>query len=374
MKIRHIQISHHQLELDPAFPASWDSRPRKKFPATIVRVFDDEGRMGIGSGDPLYGFSDYAHLFMDQDPRHIERHSAVLANIDFHAGRPWPFEIALWDLLGKIEEKPLWQLLGGASQKVRAYASSGVRRSLTETADYAERAVALGYPAMKLRFGRADLQEDIAALAAIRQRVGDKLELMVDCNQAWRMPWDIEKAWDLAKALELAQELEKLNVYWMEEPLHRADYKGLQALRGQTRVKIAGGELTREIYEFQQLLEHDCFDVYQPDIAFTLGIYQARELAYRVKEKGHIFSPHTWGNGIGLMANLQLTAATTGTTFIEFPFDPPEWSTARRDFMLQESIEIDTEGWIVLSDKAGLGLELNEDLLEQTQSSSSSYG
>ena len=171
----------------------------------------------------------------------------------------------------------------------------------------------------------------------------------------------------------MAKELDNLGVYWMEEPLHRADYKGMQKLRGQTKVKIAGAELTREPYEFRELLERDCFDVYQPDIAFTLGIYQGRELAYQVAEKGHIFTPHTWGNGIGLMANLQLTAATTGAPFIEFPFDPPEWSSARRDFMLQESIEIDSEGWLVLSDKPGLGLELNEDILAQTQSSSSTY-
>ncbi len=373
MKITQIQITHHQLGLDPAFPASWDSQPRKKFPATIVRIFDNEGRMGIGSGDAMYGFSDYSQLFIGQDPRVMARHSAVLANIEFHAGRPWPFEIALWDLLGKIEDKPLWQLLGGTSSKIKAYASSGVRRSFNESADYAERVLALGYPAMKLRFGREKVEDDIATLAAIRKRVGNRLELLVDCNQGWRMPWDIQKPWDFAKALEVAQELEKLGVYWMEEPLHRADYKGMQNLRGQTKVKIAGGELTREIYEFRELLEHDCFDVYQPDIAFTLGIYQGRELAYQVKDKGHIFTPHTWGNGIGLMANMQLTAGTTGAPFIEFPFDPPEWSTARRDFILQESIEVDGDGWLNLSDKAGLGLELNEEVLAQTQSGSSSY-
>src|SRR5438105_1490883 len=99
-------ISHHQLPLDPPLRAAWDPRPRASFPATLVRVFDDEGRMGIGSGDSMYGFADYQQLFIGEDPLDLERHHAVLANIDFHAGRPWPLEVALWDLAGKIRGEP----------------------------------------------------------------------------------------------------------------------------------------------------------------------------------------------------------------------------------------------------------------------------
>ena len=77
-RIVAIDISHHRLPLDPPFPASWDPRPRTHFPATIVRVTDDDGRVGIGSGDAMYGFDDYRQHFLGQDPLDLARHHAVL--------------------------------------------------------------------------------------------------------------------------------------------------------------------------------------------------------------------------------------------------------------------------------------------------------
>ncbi|HMC15709.1 MAG TPA: mandelate racemase/muconate lactonizing enzyme family protein, partial [Albitalea sp.] len=333
--ITKIEITHHQLVLDPPFPASWDTHPRTRFPATIVRVHDNEGRVGIGSGDAMYGFADYARYFVGTDALDLERHHAVLMNIEFHAGRPWPMDVALWDLAGKIQSKPVWRLLGAKTPKLRAYASSGVHRSAAGMVEVARRAIEAGFPALKVRFGRAKLDDDLAVLRAIRESVGDKLELMVDCNQGWRMPWDTAQPWTLVHARSVARELETLGVYWMEEPLHRGDYEGLRALRQGTSMRIAGGEMTREPYEFRELIERDCLDVFQPDAVCSGGIGGLAELAREIDARGKIFTPHTWGNGIGLMANLQLTAGSVGAPFIEWPLDDPEWSAQRRDFMLK---------------------------------------
>ena len=103
--ITRIEISHHQLPLDPPFPAAWDTRPRTRFPATIVRIHDDAGHVGVGSGDAMYGFADFERHFIGEDPLDLDRHAAVLANIEFHAGRPWPFDVALWDLAGHIHDR-----------------------------------------------------------------------------------------------------------------------------------------------------------------------------------------------------------------------------------------------------------------------------
>jgi L-alanine-DL-glutamate epimerase-like enolase superfamily enzyme len=371
--IKQIEITHHQLILDPPFNASWDTQPRTKFPATIVRVFDDEGHMGIGSGDAMYGFMDYVKYFINHDALDLDRHNAVLSNIEFHAGRPWPLDIALWDLAGKIQNKPVWQLVGGKSNKIRAYASSGVHRPVNEMVKVAQKCIEKGFPALKVRFGRASLDEDLSVIAAVRQAVGDKLELMVDCNQGWRMPWDTQAPWNVSKASEVAHELEKQNVYWMEEPLHRGDYQGYADLRRRVNIRIAGGEMTREPYEFRELLQRECLDVFQPDAVCSMGIGGLRKLAFEVEKDGKIFTPHTWGNGIGVMANLHLTAGTVGAPFIEFPYDPPDWSTARRDYPLKETIEVDHEGWITLSDKPGLGLELDEERLQQTLSKQATF-
>ena len=95
-----------------------------------MRVHDDAGHVGIGSGDAMHGFADYERHFIGQDPLDLDRHAAVLANIEFHAGRPWPLDVALWDLAGQITTEPVWQLIGGHSSRIRAYASSGVHRPI----------------------------------------------------------------------------------------------------------------------------------------------------------------------------------------------------------------------------------------------------
>jgi L-alanine-DL-glutamate epimerase-like enolase superfamily enzyme len=370
-----IEITHHQLPLDPPFPAAWDPQPRTRFPVTIVRVRDSDGREGVGSGDAMYGFADYARYFIGEPAGQLDRHAAVLANIEFHAGRCWPLDLALWDLAGKTVGQPVWRMLGGTSARLRVYASSGVRRSIGEMVEMATRVADAGFDALKIRFGRPSIADDIAVVAAVRDEVGTDLTLMVDCNQAWRMPWDTAKPWDVDVAAAVAQQLEALGVYWLEEPLHRGDYAGYTELRKRVGVKIAGGEMTREPYEFRELLDRDCLDVFQPDCVCSQGITGLAPLARQVVAAGKLFTPHTWGNGIGVLANMHLAAGTAGVNgsqWVEFPFDPPEWSLERRDFPLVSPVE-SAAGWVTLSEQPGLGVDLDEDVLARTTSASATF-
>lgn len=367
MKITAIEITHHRLPLEPPFKASWDGRARPHFDATVVRVRTDEGLEGWGSGDLMVGFEGHEELFVGQDPLRLERHHTVLSHIDFHYGRCWPLDLALWDLAGKITGQPVWKLLGGRQDRVRAYASSGSLRQPGELADAAERFLAEGFPALKIRFHRGDWRDDVAALAAVRARVGDRLELMVDCNQGWRMPWDVEAPWTFKDALAVARELEQLGVYWMEEPLHRADVMGMKRLRDATSVRIAGGEMTRDPAAFRDLLVAGALDVLQPDAALVGGITGLRRIAQMAEQHGAAFTPHTWTNGAGLVANLHLTAGVANAPFLEFPYDPPLWSLERRDFILREPLRPDADGWLHPGDAPGLGYELDEEALARTR-------
>ncbi|MGA0601580.1 mandelate racemase/muconate lactonizing enzyme family protein [Caulobacter sp. KR2-114] len=365
-RIAAVAVSHHRLALDPPFRPSWDTRPRRHFDATVVRVTTDTGLTGFGSGDAMVGFEAYEDLFLGQDPMALERHARVLSHISFHAGRCWPLDLALWDLAGKITGQPCWKLLGGLSDRVRAYASSGTLRDPAALADAAQRFAAEGFGAMKIRFHRGDWREDVRALEVVRARIGDGLELMVDCNQGWRQPWDTEGPWSLKDAARVAKALEPLGVYWMEEPLHRADREGMRALRQMTPIRIAGGEMNRELTEFRDLIQGRCLDVLQPDVALTGGITGLRRVAMMAQEANLVFTPHTWTNGVGVTANAHLAAGLAGSPFLEFPHDPPEWSLERRDFPMAEPLTA-TDGWIVLSDRPGLGFALDEDRLAATR-------
>src|SRR5436305_308151 len=164
---------------------------------------------------------------------------------------------------------------------------------------------------------------------AVRARVGNKRNLAVDCSQGWRVSWDAYPSWSLKDAVQVARELERVGVYWMEEPLHRGDREGMRRLRDKVDIRIAGGEMTRELYEFRDLISEGCLDVLQPDAALVGGITGLRRVAAMAQEHNLVFTPHTWTNGMGVVANAHLTAGLCDAPFLEFPYDPPEWDVER---------------------------------------------
>jgi L-alanine-DL-glutamate epimerase-like enolase superfamily enzyme len=365
--ITAIEITRHRLHFDPPFRASWDTRPRTYWDAAIVAVHTDLGVTGYGSGDMMLGFEGHEPLFVGEDALRLERHWRILNNISFHGGRCWPLDLALWDLAGKVAGQPCWKLIGGLSDRIRAYASSGTLRGPDALAEAAERYLAQGFAAMKIRFHRGDWRADIRALEAVRKRVGDRMELIVDCNQGWRMSWDAYAPWSLKDAVRVARELERVDVYWMEEPLHRGDRDGMRALRGMTDLRIAGGEMTRELYEFRDLIAEGSLDVLQPDAALVGGVTGLRRVALMAQEHNLVFTPHTWTNGMGVAANAHLAAGLCDAPFLEFPYDPPEWDLDRRDYMMANPLKVDSSGMIVLSDRPGMGYDVDFNALARTQ-------
>ena len=153
----------------------------------------------------------------------------------------------------------------------------------------------------------------------------------------------------------------------MEEPLHRADREGMRRLRRMTDIRIAGAEMTRSLEEQRDLIRDQALDVIQPDAALVGGITGLRRIAALAEAAGIIFTPHTWTNGAGVVANAHLTAGVANAPFLEFPYDPPQWPLTARDFMMTEPFRTDAEGWLNLGDTPGLGYEMNEDLLKHTQ-------
>jgi D-galactarolactone cycloisomerase len=361
VKITAVRTQRLRLPLDPPFYAAWDPDPRRSFDATIVRVETDEGLVGIGSGDSMDGFDDFVSLFVGRDALAIERHARALETVSFHAGRYWPFEAALWDLLGQACGVPVATLLGGALTEIPAYASWGELRTPERRAEDAQALLEEGFRAVKIRIvpGRAD--EGIGVVAAVRDAVGDRLEIMVDLNQWWRMAGDIGPRLGPAGARAIVERLRSYGVLWVEEPLPGEDLTGMRSLREQTGVRVAGGEMARTFEELRLALDADALDVFQPDVVLALGISGARTLAEMALRRNRWFTPHTWTNGIGVLANLHVCAGVGGGPYLEFPYDPSGWTPARRDFMLAEPVVIDARGMVRVPEAPGLGVRLDEE-------------
>ncbi|MGN6795652.1 MAG: mandelate racemase/muconate lactonizing enzyme family protein [Streptosporangiaceae bacterium] len=361
MKITAIGLDRLRLPLDPPFASAWDPVPRRHFDATLVRVHTDEGITGYGSGDTMNGFASYADLFVGKDPLRIGEHVRTLETIAFHACRYWPLEAALWDIAGKASGQPVATFFGGAQQELPCYASFGESRDPDARADAVMAAQEAGFRAVKIRIPRQDPAAGLAAVRASRQAAGPELAIMVDLNQWWRMPGDISVALDLAAVRRIAEELRELGVFWLEEPLPGDDLAGMRALREQSRVRVAGGEMARTPAELLRAMAAGALDVVQPDAVLAVGMSRARSVAEAALLTNRWFTPHTWTNGLGLLANLHVAAGVGGGPYLEFPWDPPGWTEQRRDFFLAEPLRIDRDGCLRVPPAPGLGAEIDED-------------
>ena len=359
MKIGSIRLDRMRLPLDPPFNAAWDPVPRRHFDATLVTVHTDEGVTGYGSGDTMDGFERYEPLFTGRDPLAIADHVRTIESIGFHAGRYWPLEAALWDIIGQVTGQPVSVLFGGATRRLPAYASFGAARSPHDRAQAALAAKSAGFTAVKIRIDRTDPGISLQAVRATRAAVGEEFVIMADLNQWWRMPGDLSPALDHDSVRRIAAELADLGVFWLEEPLPAGDLDGMRALR--QIVRVAGGEMARTPAELLAALDAGALDVLQPDVVLAVGMLRARTIAELALLRHRWFTPHTWTNGLGLLANLHVVAGVGGGPYVEFPYDPPGWTPERRDFFLTEPVRIDPDGYLTVPAAPGLGAQIDHD-------------
>jgi D-galactarolactone cycloisomerase len=365
VRIASVETRTYRYKLDPPLHAAWDPEPRTHQDATLVLVTTDDGVRGCASGDALPDAAVLERLLRGVDPFRTEVVREVCETVDFHGGRPWTLEVAVWDVVGRALRQPLWRLLGGRNESLIAYASTAERLA---PAERAARCVVLrdaGVRAVKLRFHDADWRRDVEVVEAVRDAVGPDMRIMVDANQGWRMAGDRTPRWDLPTALQCARALESLAIEWLEEPLRTDDVDGYAALRRGTSLRLAAGEMVRAAHEARDLVVRAGVDVIQPDVVLAGGIGGARRIAALADLHGRMWSPHTWSNGYGMVANLHAALAFSTCPYVEVPFDPPAWPAARRDWLLPAPVEIAADGTIRPPAGPGLGVEPDLDALER---------
>lgn len=373
MHIKDVELYLVEIPLDAPFYPSWmPGYPQTHNRFNLVKIITNQKDIFGVSTSPAFseeirGVKNLILPFLiGRDPLNINEIIRVLSSARFLGFKLGWLEVALWDIVGKYANLPVYKLFGGSKDKILAYASTGEIRDAKKRAEDVKKLKEKGFRAVKIRFHREDVDKDIEVIKEIRDKLGIDMDIMVDANQAWKVyGFGKFREWDLKLAIKVAEELEELDVLWLEEPLDMYDYKGLSELRKNAKIKIAGGEMNYGLPEFLEFIENKCYDIVQPDAVLSGGILTSLKVAYLCEANYLEVCPHTWTNGVGIAANLQIAGAANNCNFFEYPIEEPSWIPEKRDGILKEIFEIDAEGYIKIPKSPGLGIELNEEVLKK---------
>ena len=252
------------------------------------------------------------------------------------------FDVAAWDALAIAAGWPLATLIGSSPKRIPAYNSCGLGlMAPREVADEAEKLLARGFRAVKLRLGYPTLAEDLAALHAVKKRIGSEIAVMVDYNQAL----------SLAQALERGRALDQEGIYWLEEPIRHDDYAGNAALVRELETPIQIGENFSESSAMAVALAAGAADYVMPDlerIGGVTGWLRAAALAatHRIEMSSHLFPE----------VSAHLLAATPTAHFLEYM----DWA----DRILAQPLEI-VDGFAIVPQRPGNGLTWDAKAVEK---------
>tara|TARA_B100001540_G_C15771359_1_gene626487 strand:- start:903 stop:1769 length:867 start_codon:yes stop_codon:yes gene_type:complete len=280
-------------------------------------------------------------------------------------------DMALWDLCGKIYGQPTWKLLGGSvKENIIPYASllpegDNLKDYSDSLVDKVTKAKSLGFKAAKLEicikgpYSHNNIQiEDDNEFAKMvhrcRESVGSEMTLMADVAYAWR---------DWKSALRALEMVKKDNLFFIETPIRIEDLEGMAKLSNASITRIATGEMLQTRFECIETIDKGRVDVIQPDVGRVGGLTEAKRVAQYAEDKGVLVVPHCWKSAIGIAASVHLSAISPTCTHIEFLPKELAESQLRKELVTEEHEVI--EGAIPLPTKPGLGIEINQNKLEQ---------
>ena len=336
--------------------------------STIVRITTDKGLTGYG--ECLARFTTkitssivdhiLKPLIVGRDPFDVECIWDDMFNTMRTKGHSKGFfieamsgvDIALWDLMGKATNLPVYKLLGGKTREtVKAYASALLFHDRDTLKREANRLVEAGYTAIKMKVGLG-LEEDLANIATVRSQIGLGIILMVDANSGFQAPW----------AACLSKAMEQYAIHWFEEPVPPDDIDGYAVLSHAHGVPLAAGESEFTRFGFRDLITRSDVLYLQPDVARAGGISEFIKIAALASAHNRLVSPHVGASGaICAAASLQLAATLPHFTLFE---DMIIENPLRTD-ITQEPLPSMHNGLITIPDAPGMGIEIDESQLTQ---------
>ena len=356
MKIDDVRVT--KLVMPLKRPIADSTHVLKKIEWILAEILTDEG---ITGNSYMLTFDYGAELLMGiveaelkkeiigQDPNYIGKIWNRVWNRAEYIGQTgvaaWgiaAIDIALWDLMGKSLNSPVYKLLGACRDEVPIYGSGGwlsysTDELLEEAAGYVKR----GFKAVKMKVGSADPQRDVARVQEVRKCVGDNILLMVDANQAWTPD----------EAIRFGKRVQDQNIFWFEEPTLKDDIPGYARIAASLEIPLATGEREYTLGAFRQLMEQQGATIIQPDALRIGGITQWVKLAH-LAETFHLQVASHFYKEI----DIHVLAAVRNGLFLEFF----PWL----DDLLINPLEI-VNGNAKVPERPGLGLEFKPEAIRE---------
>jgi L-alanine-DL-glutamate epimerase-like enolase superfamily enzyme len=352
-------IIAHRLSIPLPRPARTSIGALTHVQTILVEMRADQGAVGTG-----YCFAIGRHaaaalhelvlelvpLYEGKNPADVRvHHAAAWRALNFlgHAGAAMmalaALDVACWDLAARAVDLPLYRYLGGAQDRVPVYGSSGlwIGDSIDELLRGAERLLAQGHRAIKMRIGRANAAEDLERVRRVREAIGSDVGLLADVNQSWDEP----------TAIRVGRQLEAWDLYWLEEPLPYEDLEGCARVSAALTMRVATGETDYGSLAMKRHLDLRAADVLMPDLQRMSGVTEFMKAAalceaYQQPVSSHLFTE----------TSCHLLAASPNRLILEHM---DWWQDLYKD-----PLRI-VDGHVVVPDRPGIGCELDARALER---------
>ena len=355
-----MKITDIKVYITDAYRTNW----------TFIKVETDEGLHGWGEASlgtqemALSGcVEDLKRLIVGRNPFEIEKMRFEVYRDIYWKGGPVlmsaisGIEMAMWDIMGKYFNTPVYTFFGGKIRdKVKMYANgwfSGAKEP-HEFAEKARKTVALGVKALKWDpFGKShmtitneDMQKAIDTVGAVREAVGNKVDLLIECHGRFN-PYT---------AIEISKELAPFKPMLMEEPCPPDNISAIAQVKKKSQIPVSAGERVYSIYGFEDLFAKNAVDIAQPDMFHAGGMAETKKIAAMAESKHIPVSFHNPSGPVSNTAILQLAAATPNFLIHEIMINDGSF----RKNITNEEVVFD-DGYILINDKPGLGIDVNEE-------------
>lgn len=356
MKIKSVSVEWLQIPL--ASPVSVSNRLITERDYVLVRVKCESGIEGTGAClDGILSYTAAKHILapmlIGRDIFDVKLIWETMFRATIQQGRRGSvmraisaIDIAIWDAMGKATGKPLYKLLGAFRDSAPCYASGGYYRPGNDLEALLEEMrghISAGFKAVKMRVGGRAPAEDIARLAAVRDTVGDDIDIMLDANHAWA---------DLPNALAVLKPMEQFKPFWIEEPVQPDSFTLSAQLRRHTSITVATGEVENTRWGFQMLLDTGAAAIWQPDVAVVGGVTEWMRVADMASASNIPITPHYWWD-----VHIHLACACDNVLWVEY-FTTDE--IVCFDKVLKKGLAV-SDGVLKPPSRPGIGWEMDED-------------